>query len=96
MIRKDKVYTVREDVRCLKCGNIGAVKSYGTVFPHGVKEDADKSEYLEKYRNMPYVSPSMGFGGTIPHKCLNCGSSGLIDINGLEGYEKAFETIKEN
>lgn len=26
---KTKLYTVAKDVKCLKCGNIGAVKSYG-------------------------------------------------------------------
>ena len=27
-------------------------------------------------------------------RCLNCNNIGLIDFDGLEGYKKAFETIK--
>ena len=42
------------------------------------------------------MSHAVGFGGTIPWECMNCGNRGLIDFGGLEGYEKAFETIKED
>lgn len=36
----------------------------------------------------------MGFGGTIPYECTNCGNVGLIDMDRLEGYHLAFKTIK--
>jgi len=36
------------------------------------------------------ISHALGFGGTIPCKCLNCGNVGLIGFGGLEGYKKAF------
>jgi len=36
------------------------------------------------------MSHTLGFGGTIPYQCLNCGNAGLINFGGLEGYKKAF------
>ena len=89
-----KLYEVNKHVRCLKCGNKGAIKFYGNYFPSGLKDQAD--EFLQKYKNSPYMSRAVGFGGTIPWECMNCGNRGLIDFGGLEGYEKAFETIKED
>lgn len=102
MVYKHKIYNVRDDVRCTACGCKGAVQYAGTYYPHGMKEELDKYEKdsvvakaYEKYRNQCYVSPAIGFGGTIPYRCMNCDNTGLIDIHGLEGYKKAFETIKD-
>jgi hypothetical protein len=36
------------------------------------------------------LSPIIGFGGTIPLVCTNCGNCGLIDTE-IEGYKIAFE-----
>ncbi|MBL4952198.1 hypothetical protein JK635_08245 [Neobacillus sp. YIM B02564] len=94
-MNKVDLFTVNRDVRCLKCGNRGAVKFYGRYYPRGVGEKADTIKSYEPYRKKPYMSPAVGFGGTIPHECLNCGNRGLIDFGGLEGYKKAFTTIKE-
>lgn len=91
---KIKLYEVNKDVRCVKCGNRGAVQSYGEWCVSGLGEDVGDSKALEKYRDTPFMDHSMGFGGTIPHECLNCGNVGLIDIGGLEGYKKAFDSIK--
>ena len=87
------LYSVNKDVRCVKCGNKGAIQSYGRYHRKGMGEKAGK--YYEKYKDTPYMESVMGFGGTIPHECMNCGNRGLIDYGGLEGYEKAFETIVE-
>lgn len=89
------LYTIRRDVKCVKCGNKGAVKGYGEYFSKGVGELADEVQSFEDVRNKPYMSHYMGFGGTIPHECLNCDNRGLIDFGGLEGYKMAFTTIKE-
>lgn len=89
------LYSIREDVKCVKCGNKGAVKQYGTYYPNGMKEKTPNSKVYEKYRNDPHLSRTGGLGGTIPYRCLNCENSGLIDMEGLEGLRKAFETIKE-
>lgn len=88
------LYTINKNVKCLKCGNKGAVKSYGKWCPDGLGDSVGESKFLEKYRNNHFMNHTCGFGGTIPHECLNCGNFGLIDIDGLEGYEKAFDTIK--
>lgn len=93
--QKIKLYEVRKDVRCVKCGNKGAVQSYGKYYPNGVGELADEIKSYEKYRDSEHMSHVFGFGGTIPHECLNCDNRGLIDFGGLEGYSKGFETIKE-
>lgn len=93
MSKSVDLFTVRSDVRCVKCGNKGAVQSYGNYYPNGIGDKANDIKSLEKYRNKAYLSHSMGFGGTIPHVCLNCGNVGLIDFGGLEGYEQAFTTI---
>lgn len=87
---KQDLYTINKDVTCIKCGNIGAIKFYGSWYPQGLKEESSGYEFLQEYKNKPFMSHAMGFGGTIPHQCLNCGNTGLIDMNGLEGYEKAF------
>ena len=87
------LYEVNKDASCLKCGHKGAIKSYGKYYPIGLKDKADK--FLQKYKNSPYMSRTVGFGGTIPWQCTNCGNIGLINCNGLEGYKKAFEIIKE-
>ncbi len=97
----DKLYEINENVRCLICGNRGAVQSYGKYYSRGLGSEVDKfqqgyiKDIMEKHRNSPYMSRSCGFGGTIPWKCLNCGSIGLIDFGELECYKQAFKTIKE-
>lgn len=90
-----KLFTIREDVICVKCGNKGAVQHYGNYFPDGIGDIADNIESYEKYRNTPQMGHAIGLGGTIPHQCLNCGNAGLVDFGGLEGYPMAFQTIKE-
>jgi hypothetical protein len=87
------LYTIRKDAKCLQCGNKGAVQYYGDFYPKGVGELADEIEVYEDVRNVPHMSRAGGFGGTIPHKCLNCDSVGLIDYGGLEGYKQAFTSI---
>lgn len=89
------LYTINKSVKCVKCGNRGAVKSYAKWYPDGLGDEVGESKFLEKYRNSPFMNHTCGFGGTIPHECLNCGNIGLIDIDGLEGYNKAFETINK-
>lgn len=95
MKQSEELFTVREDVVCLECGNKGAIQHYARYYPNGIREKADGITSLEKYRNRPYMSRAMGFGGTIPHRCMNCGNVGLIDFGGLEGYKEAFRSIKE-
>ena len=96
-----ELYTINTNVRCLKCNGIGAVHNYGTYHPRGLdeKEVAKMNPITKKimsgYIGKPFMSHSLGFGGTIPHKCMNCGNTGLVDAGGLEGYEKAFETIEK-
>lgn len=91
------LYEVKEDVRCLKCGHKGAIQSYGKWYPRGLGDRAEKLPApYNKYKDQPKMSQAMGFGGTIPWKCTNCGNTGLIDFGGLEGYDMAFKTIKEN
>jgi hypothetical protein len=41
------------------------------------------------------MSHAIGFGGTIPYECTNCGNRGL-DYYPLEGYEVTFEKISIN
>lgn len=77
------LYEIKTNVKCIKCNCKGAVHSYGTWYENG-----------NKHNNEPHLSKSIGFGGTIPWKCINCGNTGLIDHSGLECYNKAFETIK--
>lgn len=89
------LYSIRRDVKCVACGSRGAVKGYGEYYPKGVGTLADEIQSFEEVRNKPYMSHYMGFGGTIPHECLNCGNRGLIDFGGLEGYKMAFQTFKE-
>lgn len=96
MSKNISLFTVREDVTCIKCGNKGAVQFYGKYFPRGIGNEANRSKYLEEYRNKPYMSHAIGFGGTIPHKCMNCGNTGLIDFGGLEGYKMAFKTLEKS
>ena len=93
-----ELFTVNKNVRCLKCGYKGAIQHYGNYHPSGLGDKINSmgeisKKIMEKYRNAPYMSHVMGFGGTIPHECLNCGSVGLVDSCGLEGYEMAFKTI---
>lgn len=96
-----KLYKINQNVKCLRCGNKGAVQSYGRWYFRGLGSAVDefKSERIkniyEKYRMEPYMSAAGGWGGTIPWECMNCGNTGLIDFGGLECYKQAFETIKE-
>lgn len=98
----DELYEINKNVKCLKCGNKGAIQSYGRWYPHGLGDKVDEfksdlvKNIMEKHRNNPHMSYIGGYGGTIPHKCMNCGNTGLIDFGGLECYKKAFETIKED
>lgn len=92
------LYEINPNVVCVKCGNRGAVKQYGRYHPNGLGDRVDgfgdiSKSFMEQYRNKPYMSMTVGFGGTIPHVCMNCGNSGLIDMGGLEGYKKAFESL---
>lgn len=96
MKKEVELYSVCKDVECLNCKGKGAIQSYGLFYPNGVGELADKYSYHEKNRNTPYISNSFGFGGTIPYECMNCGSVGLIDYGGLEGYKQAFKTIDKD
>lgn len=95
------LYEINKNVKCLKCGNKGAVQSYGKWYPKGLGDKVDQFEtslvknIMEKHRNNSYMSMACGYGGTIPWECMNCGNVGLIDFGGLECYKKAFETIKE-
>lgn len=92
-----ELYTINKNVVCLKCGNKGAIQSYGHWYENGLGDKANGLYVLEKYRDKPFMSHTMGFGGTIPWECINCGDIGLIDFGGLEGYKQAFKTIgKEN
>lgn len=92
-----ELYEVNKNCKCVKCGHKGAIQYYGTWHPCGIGDRANdfKIISMEKYRNNPYMSRACGFGGTIPWECTNCGNIGLIDYGGLEGYEMAFESIKE-
>lgn len=87
------LYTVRRDVKCLSCGYKGAIQRYGIYYPKGLGGKAEEIKALEKYRDKPYLSRAVGFGGTIPYECINCGNIGLIDSGGLEGYPQAFVTL---
>lgn len=89
-MKGEDLYTVAMDVVCVNCGNRGAVQAYGRYYPKGVGELADRVAAYEEYRAKPHMMHAVGFGGTIPHKCLNCQRVGLIDQTGLEGYPKAF------
>ena len=91
---KYHLYEVNKNVRCIKCGCKGAIQSYGIWNSNGIGDKADIFKFMEKYRDNPHMSYTGGFGGTIPWECMNCGNVGLIDFGGLEGYDKAFETIK--
>jgi hypothetical protein len=90
-----RLYEVRKDVKCLKCGCKGAVISYGHWYPNGMGDRALKlPSVYHKYKDQPKMSQMMGPGGTIPHECLNCGNVGLINMS-MECINKGFETIKE-
>jgi hypothetical protein len=100
MIKKDRLYILNSNAVCLNCGHKGAVQFYGSYYPYGLGDDVDKfgeisREFMQKYRNKPYMSSAVGFGGTIPYECTNCGSVGLIDMDRFEGYNKAFTIKKE-
>lgn len=97
MKHKIELYEVNHSVKCLRCNHKGAIQCYGTWHPNGIGDEADyfKIISMEKYRDSPYMSHTMGFGGTIPWHCTNCGNYGLIDHGGLEGFEMAFESVKE-
>lgn len=81
--KRIRLYAVKENVRCLKCGHKGAVQFYGDYLPK-MENQIGKSGF--EY--------PCALGGIVPYKCTNCGNTGLIDIN-LECLTKAFETIKE-
>lgn len=87
------LYTIKKDVICLECGGVGAIQSYGKYYPNGLEGKYKDIKVLEKYQDKPYMSRSVGFGGTIPYECINCGNQGLIDFGGLEGYQQAFKSV---
>lgn len=74
------LFEVNFDAVCDKCGHKGAVKFFG-----------DWRDTGDKDTRMNYA---VGFGGTIPYRCTNCGNIGMIDSDGLEGYKKAFTIPK--
>lgn len=88
-----ELYTINKNIYCLKCGHKGVVQSYGHWYPQGLGNHPDALS--DMYKGKPHMSHTIGFGGTIPWECTNCGNEGLIDFGGLEGYEQAFETIKK-
>lgn len=88
------LYSLREDAVCLKCGHKGAIQAEFKYYPNGIGARARDTYTLQEYENKPYFSPLLGFGGTIPHRCTNCGNVGLIDMGGLEGYSQAFTTAR--
>ncbi len=87
------LYEVNRNVRCTNCGHRGAIQSFGKWYPNGLGDKVGDSEILAPLRDKPYMGSTVGFGGTIPYECTNCGNIGLIDIGGLEGYKEAFTTI---
>ena len=92
-----ELYEVNNNVICLKCGHAGAVQPFGTWYPNGLGEfesSIPNNPYL-KYKDKPFMSHALGFGGTIPWRCTNCGNIGLIDFGGLEGYKQAFKSKGE-
>jgi len=98
--KSTSLYTINYDVYCLQCGHKGAIQFYGNYSPYGLGDKIDtfgdiSKPLMEKYRNQPYMSYAMGFGGTIPYECTNCDHTGLIDFGGLEGYKQAFITIEK-
>lgn len=95
-IIEQEVYDVRDDVVCCKCSHKGAIQSIGVWLPNGVSADVVEScsEIYGKNFDKPQMDYEVGFGGTIPWKCTNCGNTGLIDCEGLEGYHMAFKSIK--
>lgn len=70
---------------------------HGAWYPHGLPKKNIEScpRIYGNYIDKPYMSGAVGFGGTIPYECTNCENVGLIDGRGLEGYEMAFESTKE-
>ena len=71
------LHTVRTDLECVDCGNVGAVKFYGK-YNHRTKE----------------MNHAVGFGGTIPYRCLKCNTVGLERLP-MEGYKVKFKKIEE-
>jgi hypothetical protein len=92
----EELYRIKRNVKCLKCGHIGAIQYTGTYYYKGMGSRVDGIESMEKYRDEEHLSPAFGFGGTIPYECTNCGIRGLIGGGGLEGYEGVFVTISED
>lgn len=88
------LYEVNRKLKCTKCGHIGAIRSYGTLYPKGLGDEAKGILSLQEYKDKQFFSHTMGFGGTIPWECTNCGNVGLEDFDGLEGYRKTFKKIE--
>lgn len=89
------LFTVNSSVLCVKCGNIGAVMHYGDWYEKGLGASALKIESLKRYKDLPYMANMVGRAGVIPHKCINCGSIGLIDKGPVSGYKVAFISMKK-
>lgn len=87
------LYEINRNVKCLSCGHKGAIQVFGDWYSKGLGEKVNGIISFEKYRDQPFMSHAVGFGGTISWEYTNCGNIGLIDFSDLEGYEKAFETI---
>lgn len=89
------LYKIKDDVECIKCGNKGAVQFYGKWYESGLGDKAKESNSLKKFVNKPFMNHAGGLGGNTPYRCLNCGNTGLIDVDMFEGFNIAFRKIKK-
>lgn len=85
------VYEIAENITCKNCGSNVAYQLVGRLYPNGLPKSIilKHPQIYGKYYNRTYLSPAIGFGGTIPYKCSGCGKEGLIEIS-LEGYDNLF------
>ena len=74
------VVEVRKDVKCIKCGNIGAIQKVGII------RDNATIDYILGYAGTLAWQCMNG----------KCSNGGLIDIKKFECIEKGFETIKND
>ena len=93
----EEIYHINKDVTCKTCGCHFAYQCAGKLYPQGLpKEKIMKyKEVFGKYYNKCYFSAPVGFGGTIPWICGNCGKIGVIGEGeiGLEGYPVQFKLL---
>lgn len=85
------VYEIADNIVCKNCGSNIAYQLVGRLYPNGLPKSIILKQPIlyGKYYNRTYLSPAIGFGGTIPYKCAGCGKEGLIKTN-LEGYDNLF------